>query len=199
VINQYREIATLANLELFALEAEVFSLLRGLVNEDQKGTLAIIDIGAQSTTCNIVEKKVLKMSHSFDMGGNEFAKIISKGLNLEYPQAEEFKQKYGISGEREEVKQVLFPLIDMILLEIQKIFDNFYRQGGKEVEKVILAGGIALMPGLKEYFAENLKKETEIASPFSNLFYPPILESTLKEMGPSYAIAVGAALRGLEY
>jgi len=139
------------------------------------------------------------MSHSFDMGGNEFAKIISKGLNLEYPQAEEFKQKYGISGGRDEVKQVLLPLIDMILLEIQKIFDNFYRQGGKEVEKVILAGGIALMPGLKEYFAENLKKETEIANPFSNLFYPPILESTLKEMGPSYTIAVGAALRGLEY
>ena len=199
VINQYREIATLANLELFALEAEVFSLLRGLVNEDQKGTLAIIDIGAQSTTCNIVEKKALKMSHSFDMGGNEFAKIISKGLNLEYPQAEEFKQKYGISGGRDEVKQVLLPLIDMILLEIQKLFDNFYRQGGKEVERVILAGGIALLPGLKEYFAEALKKETEIANPFSNLFYPPILESSLKEMGPSYTIAVGAALRGLEY
>jgi len=199
VINQYREIASLANLELFALEAEVFSLLRGLVGEGEKGTLGIIDIGAQSTTCNLVEKKVLKMSHSFDMGGNEFSKIISKGLNLEYPQAEEFKKKYGISGEKEEVKQILLPLIDMILLEVQKIFDNFYRQGGKEVEKVILAGGIALLPGLKEYFAQTLKKETEIANPFSNLFYPPILEDTLKKMGPSYSIAVGTALRGLEY
>jgi len=199
VINQYREIADLANLELFALEAEAFSLLRGIISEDEKKNVAIIDIGAQSTTCNIVEKKVLKISHSFDMGGNEFAKIISKGLNLEYPQAREFKQKYGISGEREEVKQVLLPLIDMILMEVQKIFDNFYRQGGKEVEKVILAGGVALLPGLKEYFAENLKKETEIANPFSSLFYPPILESTLKKIGPSYAIAVGAALRGLEF
>ena len=199
VINQYREIAAISNLELFALEAEAFSLLRSLVGEDEKGTLAIIDIGAQSTTCNIVEKKVLKISHSFDMGGNELAKIISKGLNVEYPEAEDLKNKYGISGEKEEVKQVLLPLIDVILLEVQKIFDNFYRQGGKEVEKVILAGGIALMPGLKEYFAQTLKKETEIANSFSNLFYPPILEDTLKEMGPSYSIAVGTAIRGLEY
>jgi len=200
VINQYREIASASNLELFALEAEAFSLFRSLVGEDEKGNVAIIDIGAQSTTCNIVENKVLKISHSFDMGGNELAKIISKGLNLEYSEAEDLKNKYGISGgEKEEVKQVLLPLIDVILLEVQKIFDNFYRQGGKEVEKVILAGGIALLPGLKEYFAQTLKKETEIANPFSNLFYPPILEDTLKEMGPSYSIAVGTALRGLEY
>jgi len=43
-----------------------------------------------------------------------------------------------------------------------------------------------------------LKKEVEIANPFANIFYPQILESTLKEIGPSYAIAVGAALRGIE-
>jgi len=28
--------------------------------------------------------------------------------------------------------------------------------------------------------------------------YPPILEETLKEMGPAYTVAVGLALKGLE-
>lgn len=199
VINQYREIATLADLELLALEAEAFSLARSIIDEDEKRNLAIIDIGSQSTTCNIVEKKVLKMSHSFDTGGNELTKIISKSLNIEYHQAEEFKKNYGISGREEEVRQIMLPLIDIILSEIQKIFDNFYRQKGKHVEKIILSGGVALMPGLKEYFFESFKKEIEIANPFLNLFYPPILENTLKEMGPSYTIAVGSALRGTEY
>jgi len=54
------------------------------------------------------------------------------------------------------------------------------------------------MPGLKKYFEDYLKKETEIANPFSSIFYQPILEKILKGMGPAYAIAVGMALRGFE-
>jgi Tfp pilus assembly PilM family ATPase len=41
--------------------------------------------------------------------------------------------------------------------------------------------------------------EIEIANPFSSLFYPPVLETALKRMGPAYAIAVGSALRGLGF
>jgi len=69
---------------------------------------------------------------------------------------------------------------------------------GKEIDKIILAGGTALLPGILEYFRNYFKKEIEIANPFLKIFFPPILEKNLKEMGPAYAIAVGAALRGFE-
>ena len=92
----------------------------------------------------------------------------------------------------------MLPLIDLIIEEIKKIFSSFFQAEGKEVKKIVLAGGSALMPGLADYFMKNLSKPAEIANPFTNIYYPPILEDTLKEMGPSCAIAVGAALRGLE-
>jgi len=206
VINQYKEIAKIAELELIALEAEVFALRRSLVREDDKEPVAIIDIGAQSTTCNVVDRKSLKTSYSFDMSGNELTEVISKGLNVDYGQADSLKKKYGIMSlspqERQkglETRQILLPLIDLILREIEKIFNNFYQTEKKEIKKIIIAGGSALMPGLKEYFTEKFDKEIEIANPFLNVFYPPILEKTLKEMSPSYAIAVGLALRELEY
>jgi len=200
VINQYQEIARMAQLELVAMEAEVFGLLHSLINEDDRELICLIDIGARSTTCNIIDKKVLKISYSFDMSGNELTRLISKGLNIDYREAENLKKKHGILlNQTLNVRQILLPLIDVILREIEKIFNNFYQKGEGKIQKVILAGGSALIPGLKEYFAENLKKEVEIANPFSNIFYPPILEKTLKEMGPSYAIAVGMALRGLRY
>jgi len=66
------------------------------------------------------------------------------------------------------------------------------------VKKIILAGASALLPGLKNYCQDYFKKEVEIADPFSDIFYPPILENKLKKMGPAYAIAVGMALRGLD-
>jgi len=204
VINQYQEIAKLSGLELFALEAEVFGLLRSLV-KDEKGTIILVDIGAQSTTCSIIDNQILKISHSFDIAGNELTEQIARSLSIDYQTAENLKKKYGIlagpgpglMGEKN-IREILFPLIDLILAEIEKISRNFHQIEGKEIQKVILAGGTALLPGLKEYFESQLKAEIEIANPFSFIFCPPILEKTLKEMGPSYTIAVGMALRGLE-
>lgn len=205
IINQYRAIAEMSELKLEALEAEVFGLLRSLVGEETIEPLALVDLGAQTTTCSIIEKRVLKTSHSFDVSGNDLTEIVSKGLGIDYKRAEELKSKYGIvslegtePGKEREIREILLPLVDIILREVDKVCQNFYQNEGKEVKKLILAGGTALIPGLKEYFRDNLKKETKIGDPFSNMFYPPILEKTLKKMGPSYAIAVGMALRGLE-
>lgn len=205
VINQYQEIARIAQLEPFALEAEAFSLMRSLIQEDKKELIALIDIGAQSTTCNIIDKRILKTSHSFDMSGDDLTSTLARGLNIDFAEAENLKKQYGIKDLDDEVREngqtvnkILFPLIDLILREVKEILNNFSQQEKKEIEKVIIAGSTALLPGLKEYFAENLKIETEIANPFSNIFYPPILEKTLIEMGPGFAIAMGSALRGLE-
>ncbi|MFA4998591.1 MAG: type IV pilus assembly protein PilM, partial [Candidatus Paceibacterota bacterium] len=148
IINQYKEIATLSQLELVALEAEVFGLSRSLIGEDDKGVISIIDIGAQSTTCSIIDKKVLKTSHSFDIGGNELTDRISKALSVDHKIASDFKKKYGISTReglgltiQQNIKDILLPLIDIIIREVDKIFINFQQTEGKEVQKIIIAGG----------------------------------------------------------
>lgn len=217
VINQYKRIASLVNLEVLGIEAEVFGLSRALIKRDrvypqeESPVVAIVDIGSQSTTVSIVEGGVLKRSHSFDIAGNEFTMLLTKSLNKDFKTAEELKQKYGLletppEGEGildekatpSSIRKVLLPLVDLVLTEIEKICQNFYQTERKNVQKIILAGGSAFIPGLRDYFSEHLGKPLELADPFADIFYPPILNETLKEMGPSYAIAVGAALRGLE-
>ncbi|MBZ9578320.1 type IV pilus assembly protein PilM [Patescibacteria group bacterium] len=213
VINQYRQIVVLSNLELKALEAEVFGLLRSLIGDDKR-VIILLDIGAQSTSCNIIDQGILKVSHSFDVAGNELTQVLAKALNVDYLTAENLKKIHGlkflVSGVppieknqeiplmTKKVGEILRPLIDLILTETKKTSRSFYQTKGKKVQKVIIAGGSALLPGLKEYFFKSLKQEVEIANPFSDILYSPILEETLKKMGPSYAIAVGMALRGLE-
>lgn len=205
IINQYRKIAELSQLELFALEAEVFGLIRSLVGGERE-VVSLVDIGAQSTTCSIVEKGILKTSHSFDLSGNEFTERIARSLNIDHKSAEDLKGKYGLGplflpgttvSRPLSVRDILLPLIDLILREIEKVFRE-EPSNRKEVKKIILAGASAFLPGLKEYFQNYFKIEVEIANPFANIFYPPILEKKLKEMGPAYAIAAGMALRGLE-
>jgi len=239
IINQYRVIAEASGLELFALEAEVFGLLRSLITQEEKRPIALIDIGAQSTTCSIIDNRILKVSHSFDISGNQLTDVVAKSLSIDYTKAEKLKAKYGLlinqkieleelkedksssrpeprlrgegrkerqtlfdpfanAREEKEIRNILLPLIDIILREIEKTCKNFYHTERKKIQKIIIAGSTALLPGLKEYCQDYFKKEVEIANPFSKIFYPPILEGTLKKMGPPYAIAIGMALRGLE-
>jgi len=208
IVNRYREIASLAKLNLEALEAEVFGLIRSLIKSDL--TTALVDIGAESTTCSIVDKKILKSSHSFDTGGKRLTEALAGLLNVEWERAEKLKIENGILGVKS-VREGLLPTLNLILKETEQICSEFSETERKEVENLILAGGSALLPGLKEYFAENINlpkfpkekfgqvnKKVEIADPFSGLISPPVLSKNLGEMGPLYAVSVGIALRGIQ-
>ena len=195
IIAQYHEIARLAGLELAGMEAEVFGLIRSGLRE-QKGVVAILDIGSQSTTVSLVYRGVLRTSHSLDVAGNSFTERISQSLSISYQEAEKYKSEKGIEFSTENLK-ILSPLIDLILLEVQKIGDPFLQKEKKGIEKIILGGGTAQLPGLSKYIAQNLNIPTEIINPFRSIFYPPTLENTVKQMGPSYAVTVGVGLRGL--
>jgi type IV pilus assembly protein PilM len=200
VVNQYSSIAKSLGIESTSLEAETFSLVRALSEKDK--IISIIDIGARTTSCSIIDRKILKISRSFDLSEDEFVQAISKSLGIDPDLAEEMKKKYGILPteikEGGEIREILLPLINSLLRDIEQTFLRFKNTERKEVEKIILAGGGANLPGLLQYFQSYFKKEVEIANPFKKIYFPIILEETLKEMGPSYSIAVGLALRAFE-
>jgi len=200
VVNQYNLIAKSLKIESFALEAETFSLVRALSEKNK--IISIIDIGARTTSCSIIEGKVLKISRSFDLSEDEFVEAISKSLGINKDLAEEMKKKYGLLpteiANAKEVREILIPLVNSLLREIEQTFLKFKNTEAKEVEKIILAGGSANLPGLLQYFQNYFKKEVEIANPFKKIYFPIILEETLKEMGPSFSVAVGLAQRAFE-
>ncbi|MDP4009331.1 MAG: type IV pilus assembly protein PilM [bacterium] len=197
LIRQYRDIADLAGLELISLEAEVFGLMRSTRDAIEEDVVLLMDIGAQSTTVNVVNKGVLYASHSIDIGGNELTNRIAKSLSVSYEEAETIKQQDGVSLVLDNIR-ILSPLVDVILLEVQKIIQNTKTETQLEPKRLILAGGSAKLPGLRGYAGDGLGVETEIIDPFRNVFYPPMLEGIMRAMGPKYAVALGMALRGLE-
>jgi len=198
VVRQYQDIAKFSKLEIMAMEAEVFGLARVFSKTGDEKTAILIDIGARSTTINIVDSGIVKISHSFDTAGNDFTNLISRGINFDVREAEKLKKERGLLPNGNSARDAILPMIDLVLSEINKISRNFYLQENKMPQKIVLAGGSSFLPGLADYIKENAGIETEIANPFTELYYPPILNDVLKEMGPSYTVAVGTALRGLE-
>ena len=156
-----------------------------------------MDIGVQSSTVNIIDKGFLKRSYSFNFYSGQMVRAISSSLNIEYPEAEKIKNEEGIISQREGVAQTLYLLIDPLINEIKNISAEFMQSEQRQVEEIYLTGGTASLPGLKEYFEAVLKKKVLVPNCFSGLLYPPILEETLKEISPSFSVAVGISLGGL--
>ena len=193
VVNQYQEIATLSNLKLAAIEAEAFGLIRATVS-DTKESIIVLDIGAQSTTVNMVIENSLFSSYSIDIAGNSFTERIARSLSINARQAEQEKRTKGVDDKN--ISEILMPLVDLIVMEIKKSLMQFPKNSG--VIKIVLGGGTARLPGLRAYLHQQTGIVTEYADPFRYIFYSPILESTIKEMGPSYAVVLGVALRGTQ-
>jgi len=197
IIDRYIEIAELCGLKLGGMEAEVFSLQRALA-QYESGVLCLIDIGMQSTTCNLIDNHILRSSHSFNIAGADFTERVSGGLGFEYEKAEAVKANQGILPGEYDLKTILLPILNSMLTEIKEMAGAFYSQSGKEVEKYIVAGSTAAMPGLQEYFEESLGRPVSAGFPFKGMVYPSILEERLKVIGPGFSIASGVALKGLQ-
>ncbi len=197
IINDYQVVAQQAGLDLYAVEAEALGLARALV-KNTKECVCLVDIGVQSTTVNIIDRQSLKKSYSIDFAGGQLSYSISTGLGLSQIEANELIKQEGLVSSREAISKMLYLLIDPLVNEMRKIISEFYQQEGKGPDAIYLTGGTSLLPGLKEYIAETLKIKTNVPNCFSEFLYPPILEKSLEKMAPSFSVATGVALGGLE-
>jgi len=198
-VQQYQEIASKVGLENFALEAEVFSLIRALIKgkPSEKKLVCLIDIGAQTTSVSIVEKGNLLISRSFDtFSGNILTTQISRSLNVSLKEAEELKIRFGLSEQPEDLKSIMLPLINDFIDKVKRILKEYAREENqKSVEEIILTGGGAKLFGLKKYVGSEILREVKVSNPFEDVFYPSVLEDKLEEMGASFSVAIGAAER----
>ncbi len=91
------------------------------------------------------------------------------------------------------------PLVDLAG-EIQASL-NFYRRQhrNEEVDRMLISGGSAAIPGLADFLAAETGVHTELANPFAELTTDEIEQpgQYLADVGPSMVVAVGLALRDM--
>ncbi len=196
VLQNYQRMASLAQLEIVGMEAEVFSLIRSSWPAGKYDFLPVcmIDFGWESTTVSIVEKKRLAASFSFDVSSIALTRDLSLALKISMEEAEKLKLIHGLDPQKPEIARILLDKIGILALETEKICNDFYQNTSKRVENIVLAGGTAGLFGLREYLSTRIKKNVFLADPFSAVNFPLILNKRLKQIGPSFAVALGAAM-----
>lgn len=199
VIEKYTDILDKADLEVLALEINPLAVARALVPPGAP-TVAIVDIGALNTDIVVVHNNVVYLSRSVQTGGDTLTRAVAKGLGLEAGQAEQFKQKFGLTQDKLEgqVYKAIRPIVDSVIEEIKRSIKFFEEQKNTaQVSRVILTGGTAALPELAVYLANSVGLEVQIGNSWSGVSYPGNLEPKLNEVALEFTTAVGLAMRGM--
>ncbi|MBI4117272.1 MAG: type IV pilus assembly protein PilM [Parcubacteria group bacterium] len=190
---RYKNIFLSAGLNIRALELENIALTRALIGDDHSPSL-VINLGGRSTSIIIIDKGFERVSRNYELGGFGVTKTLAASLGISFERAEELKKKEGLKG-NSSFAEAAAPLIDMIVFEAKKTVANYEESKKTKIAKVILTGGQSQMFGLKEYFSQKLGREVLIGDPLRGVSFSKVLEGTLKEAGPSLAVALGLAMR----
>jgi type IV pilus assembly protein PilM len=198
-IAKMRELFLRAGLKEKFIEVEAFSSMRACINRDSK-TVAIVDHGASATKVYIVDEGVVRVSHTIAVGSQDFTLAISRATNISVKEAEFLKRESGLSVVRGGVDlgKIMEGSLSYMISEVDRIISDYGRINGRVVNEIVLSGGGVALKGLTELFEKSLKYKIRLADPFSLMSTPAFLEDILKEAGPSFAVAVGSALRALE-
>jgi len=193
---RYQDIVARSALEAGFFEIEIFSTMRAVLDETLRPVM-IMDMGAASTKLYVIERGVIRSSHTINRGSQDITLTISKSLGLSMERAEVMKRQVGVTGENKNLTDVVILTLDYIFAEVNNVLLSFEKKYNKTISKVILVGGGAILKGLADLAKNNFKTDVVLADPFSKVNAPAFLENILKETGPEFAVAIGLALRKL--
>lgn len=199
-VNAYQRVVKKAQLSLAGFEIEIFSVARVAAGAPplRGSSLIVLDMGATSTKIAIIDRGALRMTRAIDKGSQALTLALSHALGVDFERAEAMKRELGIQKrpETEQIRRALTPLIDTIFDEVGRFQGEYERKFQRTIDKIVLAGGGTLPPGLLDYAVEHFRREVFYADAFANVSYPPLLSPVVNQLGAPFAQAVGLALRG---
>jgi type IV pilus assembly protein PilM len=191
VLNSYKTIFQLADLEPIALEIEALALIRSIIADDLENIL-LIDVGSRATHLNIIEKGNLVLTKNVSVGGQTITEKISDSLKISTSRAEQFKKDFGLN-QATLIPESIKPILNKIKEEAKQL-QSIYRAQSKAFDKILLVGGSAPLPGLEEFFGD-LGVKVIKGDPLIRLTYNPDLKPILSQYAGNLAVSIGLALR----
>jgi type IV pilus assembly protein PilM len=199
VLTRLNQISHGAELATSFYEIEIFSSMRSVVDQTLE-SMMVFDMGAGSTKLYIIERGILRASHTINRGSQEITLAISRSLNMTIGDAEHIKRTIGISPlpENKALSEIIALNLDYIFSETGRVVTSYEHKYNKSISKIILTGGGTLLRGLLELARTRFQTEIILGDPFAKTEAPAFLEPVLRVAGPEFAVAIGIALRKLQ-
>jgi type IV pilus assembly protein PilM len=201
VLNDFSTIVSSAKLNTTFFEIEMFSTIRSVLEiEDAPQSVLVFDMGASATKTYIVERGIIKESHTINKGSQDITLNIANALNVSVEIAEKLKRNHGHNTPDQDVKiqEIIDLTLSSVFGQVNSIIVNYGKRFNRVVSKMVLVGGGSLLHTLSEKAQEKIGLPIIMSDPFGRTQAPAFLQEALKQSGAAFAVAVGLALRKLQ-
>jgi type IV pilus assembly protein PilM len=186
-----------ANLRPIMIEPGINSVARVLeTTEEGHLPTLIVDIGPAGTDIAVLDGGAIRVSGGVGIGGNTFTLDIAKKLNVALENAHQLKVLNGLSaGPRQaKINSALGPSLQRIITEVRKVI-RYYNErlnDDRKIEQVLVVGGGSNVPGIGDYFTNELVMAARVASPWQKLDFGKLPQPS-KQFRPRYITVAGLA------
>ena len=183
------------DIESYASRLDMQRIVSALPGEGKDALIALFEIGAENTSLKVLRDDELLYDRDQAFGGSQLTQLISRQYGFSFEEAEAKK----LSGDLPEDYQssILGPFVDSLSQEIGRALQYFFTSTPHhKVHYVMLAGGTAGLPGLKDRVTELTGFASMVVNPFEGMkLGSAVRESKLRREAPSYLTACGLAMR----
>ena len=197
-LERFKTLMQFAGLLVPPTEIECFSAIRSLYTPGDE-VMAIIDIGATSTKLYIAKKGLLMRMHRIRVGGTTATNRIASVLNIDFEAAEIKKREIqNTDADYSDIKRAHDTSFDRAFKELNQVLQEYELKNETKLTNVYLTGGATLFPGIELLLRDTLNRDVVRTNAFAKVSYPAFMQDTIKEIAPSFTVALGAALRAFE-
>lgn len=186
-----------AGLNVSLVEPGMNSVARLLTStEDGHLPTVIVDIGPASTDIAVLDGSKVRVTGGVAIGGNTFTIDISRKLGVALENAHQLKVLNGLSAgpRQEKIKGAIEPSLKKIIIETRKVM-RYYNErisDERKLEQLLVVGSGSNMPGIGEYFTDELIMPARVASPWQKLDFGKLPEPA-RQFRSRYITVAGLA------
>lgn len=197
VVDSCIKAARASGLRPVMVEPSINAVAR-LIVATESGNLAtlVVDIGQAYTDIAVLDKSTVRLSGGLSIGGNTFTIDLAKHLDVPLDRAHQLKVLNGLQpGPRQDgIMKALRPSLDRIGSEIRKVIRYYDERmdGAVKIEQVLIVGAGSNMPGIGDFFTNELLLPARVASPWQHFNFGALPQPN-KQFRPRYISVAGLA------
>ena len=173
-------------------------LLQALPQGGRDALVALFEIGADTTSLKVLKDGEMIYDRDQAFGGSQLTALISRQYGFSFEEAEQKKLTGDLSELKDEYEStILNPFVDSLSQELGRALQYFFTSTPHhKVHYVMLAGGTATLPGLKDRVTELTGFASMVVNPFEGMrMGSGVREAKVRKEAPAYLTACGLAMR----
>ncbi len=190
--------AGVVDVEAYAMENACVQLATQWPDQGRDLTVAIADVGATTTTLNVLHDGHIIYTREQNFGGKQLTEEIQRRYGLSVEEAGMAKRQGGLPDNY--ITEVLDPFKEAMAQQVSRSLQFFFSASDfTDVDMIVLAGGSSSIAGIEDLIEQKIGVSTSIANPFANMSIgSKVKAQNLSNDAPAMMIACGLALRSFD-